>query len=136
MGDEQAVLKTDSSDAVDFKSGPMVEIEFWAKKQSNLRNIDAQLHSDRVQKVQKILDISRSTYAPAFSKIATEVQEALAQTRDINKYLTVLRKQIEPMRQAAADDITKTWKVRGYPYTPVLQPWRGSWPDTAVLCDV
>jgi hypothetical protein len=55
--------------------------------------------------------MSRSSYSPAFRKVADEVGEALQQTRDINKYLVALRRQLERLRQAAAEDFPRMYKV-------------------------
>jgi hypothetical protein len=50
----QNVLRQEPSDVTDFKSGPLVELDFWSKKDANLRVIAEQLRSDRVLKVVKV----------------------------------------------------------------------------------
>ena len=39
---------------IDYKSGPLVELDFWSKKEINLRSIYDQLGSDRIGKVSKV----------------------------------------------------------------------------------
>ena len=50
----QNVLRQDASDAMDFRSGPLVELDFWVKKEQNLASIYEQLHSERILKVTKV----------------------------------------------------------------------------------
>ena len=53
--------------------GPIVEIDFWAAKYANLKSIHQQLTDDKIQKISTVLQLSKSTYYPAFKMIFDEV---------------------------------------------------------------
>jgi dynein heavy chain len=69
------VIKSSSAAPLEegLHPGPMVEIDFWAAKTANLKNIHLQLTDEKIQKVSKILQGSKSTYYPAFKNIFDEV---------------------------------------------------------------
>lgn len=75
--------------------GPLTELDFWAKKASDLNAIYDQLCSARVRKVVKILELSKSTYYPAFSRLCNEVANARVQANSNVKHLKPLRKHFE-----------------------------------------
>ena len=86
------VLKQDPENV--FKSqqdpGPLAEIEFWKSKASNLNGIFDQLQSEKVRRVLRILDRSKSTYNAPFAKLCKEVFHARAEANNIIKYLRPL----------------------------------------------
>ena len=53
--------------------GPLVELEFWESKATNLDSIFEQLQGDRIRKVLRFLDSSKSTYNSPFAKLCKEV---------------------------------------------------------------
>lgn len=48
--------------------GPMGVLDFWAKREANLQNVRWQLDSTAIAKVSGILEASKSSYFPAFSR--------------------------------------------------------------------
>ena len=86
------VLKKDSENVFQTQTdpGPLVEVEFWLSKASNLNGIFDQLQSSRVRRVLKVLDKSKSTYNAPFAKLCKEVFHARAEANNIVKYLKPL----------------------------------------------
>jgi hypothetical protein len=68
--DPESALKGDGH------PGPTAEIEFWASKSTNLNLINDQLNSEPVRKVMKVLEVTKSTYFPAFNRLCKEVAQA------------------------------------------------------------
>ena len=50
--------------------GPLTEVDFWTERAANLNSIHQQLSSERVKKVAKVLELVKSTYYPAFNRLA------------------------------------------------------------------
>ena len=69
------VLKLDPEHALKSGShpGPMAEIEFWQAKSRHLNSIQQQLQGEKIRKVVRVLDLTKSTYYPAFSRLCKEV---------------------------------------------------------------
>ncbi|KAJ3083362.1 hypothetical protein HDU99_010537, partial [Rhizoclosmatium hyalinum] len=91
------VIKSNSAAPLEqgLNPGPQVEIDFWAAKAANLKSIHQQLTEDKIQKISKVLQASKSTYYPAFKMIFDEVVFALDEASDINNYLKALRPSVE-----------------------------------------
>ncbi|KAI8587105.1 dynein heavy chain and region D6 of dynein motor-domain-containing protein [Geranomyces variabilis] len=91
------VIKSSSAAPLEegLNPGPMVEIDFWAAKAANLKSVYQQLTDDKIQKISKLLEVSKSTYYPAFRMIFDEVVAALDEADDITKYLRALRPVVE-----------------------------------------
>jgi dynein heavy chain len=71
----QAVIKSDFILAQDKTlQGPSAVISFWNAKTANLTSISKQLSADNVQKIARILEVSRSSYAQAFGRIQEDVR--------------------------------------------------------------
>jgi dynein heavy chain len=72
----QEVLKTASNELLEDGSnpGPQVEIDFWNARASNLENIHAQLHDEKIQKIAKVLQVSNSSYYAVFNLIYNDVK--------------------------------------------------------------
>lgn len=70
------MVKSKSSAPLDegLNPGPVVELDFWTAKYTNLKCLFDQLSDKRVQKVSQILELSHSTYYPAFRSIFAEVE--------------------------------------------------------------
>jgi dynein heavy chain len=62
--------------------GPMAEVDFWLNKAKNLNSIHEQLSSDKVRKVIKVLEVTKSTYFPAFNRLCKEVAQARMEAND------------------------------------------------------
>ena len=69
---------------------PNEEIEFWGAKSANLNSIFHQLQSDRIRKVLRHLDQSKSTYCSPFAKLCKEVFTARTEANDNLRYLQTL----------------------------------------------
>ncbi len=86
------MLKMDPENAL--KRGdhptPDMELEFWISKARNLNSVFQQLQSDRVRKVLRFLDLSKSTYCTPFAKLCKEVFTARIEANDNVKYLSAL----------------------------------------------
>lgn len=69
------VIKSNSAAPLEegLNPGPMVEIDFWAAKAANLKSIHQQLTDEKILKISKVLEASKSTYYPAFKNIFDEV---------------------------------------------------------------
>ncbi|KAJ3023806.1 hypothetical protein HKX48_000940 [Thoreauomyces humboldtii] len=91
------VIKSSSAAPLEegLNPGPMVEIEFWAAKAANLRSVHLQLTDEKIQKISRLLESSKSTYYPAFRMIFDEVVAALDEADDITKYMKALRPSVE-----------------------------------------
>jgi dynein heavy chain len=70
--------------------GPLAEVDFWNSKALNLNGIFAQLQSDKVRRILKVLDKSKSTYNAPFAKLCKEVFYARSEANNIIKYLRPL----------------------------------------------
>ncbi|KAJ3220317.1 hypothetical protein HK099_004389 [Clydaea vesicula] len=91
------VIKSNSAAPLEegLNPGPMVEIDFWAAKAANLKNIYQQLTDEKIQKISRVLQASKSTYYPAFRNIFDEVVFSLDEASNINTYLKPLRPIVE-----------------------------------------
>jgi dynein heavy chain len=67
--------------------GPLAEVAFWREKSASLNSIFDQLQSERVRKVLRFLDQSKSTYNLPFAKLCKEVFHGRAEANDNYKYL-------------------------------------------------
>ncbi|RKO94585.1 dynein heavy chain and region D6 of dynein motor-domain-containing protein [Blyttiomyces helicus] len=104
--------------------GPMVEIDFWAAKAANLKSIHMQLTDERIQKISKVLEASKSTYYPAFRMIFDEVVFALDEASDINTYLRALRPVVE--RLNSSNDFSELTQVFPILMHTLVLIWRHS----------
>lgn len=60
----------------DTNPGPTAEIDFWANKGNNLNLVHDQLNGEKVRRVMKVLEVTKSTYFPAFNRLCKEVAQA------------------------------------------------------------
>ena len=77
--------------------GPLSELEFWAAKASNLNSIHEQLSGEKIRKVVKILEMTKSTYFPAFNRLCREVAAGRVEANDDVKFLAPLKKYFEKL---------------------------------------
>ena len=70
MQEPESVLDGDSH------PGPTAEIEFWADKSRNLNLVHEQLNGEKVRRVMKVLEVTKSTYFPAFNRLCKEVAQS------------------------------------------------------------
>lgn len=71
----RSVLKQDPESQL--KAGmhptPDVEIEFWKNKAANLNSISEQLQGQKIRKLLRLLEQSKSTYFATFHRLIKEV---------------------------------------------------------------
>lgn len=80
--------------------GPLVGIEFWMSKQTDLDEILKQLNGPQITKVNKVLEIIRSPYHSAFQKIIRQLEEAYTEAKDNCKYLVSIKPLFTVMLQS------------------------------------
>lgn len=102
--DPEALLKQGQN------SGPQVEIEFWTSKAQNLNSIHEQLSSERVRKVIKVLEVTKSTYFPAFNRLCKEVAQARMEANDDIVYLRPLERFFASLGQEAFPELIPLFK--------------------------
>lgn len=73
----RGILKQDPETALkNGHPGPEVELEFWDAKADNLNSLHTQLSGEKIRKVIKVLEVTKSTYFPAFNRLCKEVCRA------------------------------------------------------------
>ena len=60
----------------DSNPGPTAQIEFWADKSHNLNLVHDQLNGEKVRRVMKVLEVTKTTYFPAFNRLCKEVAQS------------------------------------------------------------
>ena len=83
------VLKLDPENVLKSGShpGPLAELNFWNQKAANLNSIQEQLQGEKIRKVVRVLDLTKSTYYPAFNRLCKEVAAACLEANDNVRYL-------------------------------------------------
>ena len=77
--------------------GPMAGLDFWAQKAFDLQSIQKQLSSDKISKVMKVLELTKSPYFIAFKALCKEVDAAYAEATDNVNYLKPLQPYFEQL---------------------------------------
>jgi dynein heavy chain len=78
--------------------GPEVEIDFWSARAADLNSVHDQLCGPEITKIAKVLEITRSTYFPSFSRLCQEVQKCRVEANDINSHLRILKPYLNKLR--------------------------------------
>lgn len=108
------VLKMDPESRLKLGTNPSPdqEIAFWRVKAANLNSIFNQLQSDRIRKVLRVLDASKSTYCNPFAKLCKEVFSARIEANDNVRYLVMLEPWIEKLlsRNGEFQDLVSLFK--------------------------
>jgi len=84
--------------------GAQRQVEFWRLKAACLNNICEQLESAKVRSIINILNLSKSSYAPAFDKLCEEVSLSRAEANSNQLSLTVLDRLFGQMDPNAGPD--------------------------------
>ena len=107
----KAVLKTEPEGVLKSgeNPGPMMGVEFWSEKASNLERIMQQLEGDNIRKVMKVLEMTKSPYFTAFSSLVTEVRAAQAEATDNVRFLKPLVPYFRDLRNS--DDFDELPKL-------------------------
>ena len=77
--------------------GPLAELDFWQSKAENLNSIFQQLQGEKIRRVLRFLDTSKSTYNLPFAKLCKEVFHTREEANNNHKYLRPLRKWFEKL---------------------------------------
>ena len=98
----KGVLKTDPEAALKegLNPGPLTELEFWEDKAANLNAIHEQLSGEKIRKVVKVLEVSKSSYYPAFQRLCKEVAQARVEANDNVLFLKPLDKYFQKLNLA------------------------------------
>ena len=99
----KAVLRREPDQALKegHHPGPLTELDFWANKASSLNAIHDQLVGNRIRKVARILELSKSTYYPAFTRLCREVGSARVEANENSKFLEPLRKHLDKLSRSS-----------------------------------
>ena len=99
------VLKLDPEHALKSGDhpGPLTELEFWESKSKHLTSISQQLGGERIRKVIKVLELTKSTYCAPFNRLCKEVSAACDEAVDNYKYLKTMQPTLEKLAQGAVD---------------------------------
>eukprot|EP00227_Mantoniella_beaufortii_P011774 CAMPEP_0197579874 /NCGR_PEP_ID=MMETSP1326-20131121/3768_1 /TAXON_ID=1155430 /ORGANISM="Genus nov. species nov., Strain RCC2288" /LENGTH=4505 /DNA_ID=CAMNT_0043143449 /DNA_START=243 /DNA_END=13760 /DNA_ORIENTATION=+ len=98
----KGVLKMDPEAALKegLNPGPLTELEFWEDKAANLNAIHDQLSGDKIRKVVKVLEVSKSSYYPAFHRLCKEVAAARVEANDNVLFLKPLDRYFQKLNLA------------------------------------
>ncbi|KAL8567586.1 hypothetical protein ACOMHN_054399 [Nucella lapillus] len=104
----QDVLKRDPNQPLlDGKDPtPFVEICFWQDRCSNLECIYEQLCNPKVKRMASLLEEKNSSFCPTFKNVYRDTVAALAEARDISKFLVPVRHCLEDLEQVQFDECT------------------------------
>ncbi|CAH8868903.1 unnamed protein product [Trichobilharzia szidati] len=86
---------------------PLVELDFWKAKVTNLENIYSQLSTQKVKQMAQILEQANSSYFIPFKEMFKSVVTALREAQDIDMHLSIMRTQLEDMEQAEFDQLSQ-----------------------------
>jgi dynein heavy chain len=122
------MLKMDPENAL--KRGdqptPDEELNFWISKAGNLNSVFQQLQSDRVRKVLRFLDLSKSTYCTPFAKLCKEVFTARIEANDNVKYLSTLEPWFDQLVGNVQDDFGSLMYLFRPTMHLILMIWKNS----------
>jgi|TARA_B110000977_G_scaffold91364_1_gene121243 dynein heavy chain len=80
----KGVLKTDPEQNLKDGNypGPLAELEFWSDKAGNLNAIHEQLCGAEIRKVVRVLEMTQSSYYPAFKRLCEDVGKSRVEAND------------------------------------------------------
>lgn len=78
--------------------GPLDEVSFWKRKLKDLVSIRKQLQSNQIQTILITLRNTNSTYIPAFEKLMKDVDDAIYEAEQTDKYLVPLVQYFEKLQ--------------------------------------
>ncbi|KAL1498812.1 hypothetical protein AB1Y20_014117 [Prymnesium parvum] len=87
--------------------GPMYELDFWANKSTNLSSIEAQLEGDKMLKVLRVLELTKSTYYQSFTRLMNEVTTAAIEAESNITFLNTLKDDLEDMEAVAPSELVE-----------------------------
>ena len=90
--------------------GPDYEVDFWATKSRNLDCVHEQLFEGKISKVIKVLELTKSTYFPAFNRLCLEVKVAKEESNDNHRQMCALEQFLSEIKNLAFDDLVRVFK--------------------------
>ena len=115
--DPEAALKSGSN------PGPQAELDFWSQKAENLNSIDKQLNDSKVKQIIRVLEVTKSTYFPAFNRLCKEVTQARMEANDNVVYLNAVSKYLQMLSSEAFADVASVFKPLMH---TILLAWKHS----------
>ncbi|XP_076804743.1 dynein axonemal heavy chain 2-like [Clavelina lepadiformis] len=88
-------------------SGPLEEIEFWNNRCIDLSGLSTQLDKPGVKKIQRILEIAKSSYVGPFKKLSKLIQDGSAQAQSNLKFLSLFKAPCEKLASSNPTEIPK-----------------------------
>jgi len=90
--------------------GPDYEVDFWATKSRNLDCVHEQLFEGKIAKVIKVLELTKSTYFPAFNRLCLEVKVAKEESNDNHRQMCALEPFLSEIKNVAFDELVRVFK--------------------------
>jgi dynein heavy chain len=87
------------------KAGPLAEIEFWRSRTNNLHGIESQLKRPEVVNIQKVLELTKSTYLQQFTTLSELIQKGYLEAQDNLAQLSLLQGPCEKLATALPQQI-------------------------------
>lgn len=78
--------------ALQISQGISTEFDIWRSRADNLSSLYEQLQSERLRKVLRILEATKSTYYVPFTRLCKEVAVAREEAMELNRYYRPIRK--------------------------------------------
>jgi hypothetical protein len=78
--------------ALQLSQGICTEFDLWRSRADNLSSLYEQLQSERLRKVLRILEATKSTYYVPFTRLCKEVAVAREEALELNRYYRPIRK--------------------------------------------
>ncbi|VDP87363.1 unnamed protein product [Echinostoma caproni] len=102
----KALLKDSAQPLLNgLNPNPLVELDFWKAKATNLENIYDQLNAPKARQMAQILESANSSYFVPFKEMFKSVVVALREAQDIHNHLAILRPYLEDMEQAELEQL-------------------------------
>eukprot|EP01062_Namystynia_karyoxenos_P024171 TRINITY_DN1939_c0_g6_i1.p1 TRINITY_DN1939_c0_g6~~TRINITY_DN1939_c0_g6_i1.p1 ORF type:complete len:4792 (+),score=1866.14 TRINITY_DN1939_c0_g6_i1:876-14378(+) len=98
----------------------MLEVEFWQARHRNLQGIVRQMAAPGVRNCVTILAKAESTYVKGFDDLMNDLDDALAEARDVSMHYGALRAAAERLEMAGLSDLVSA-------YAPVLHLLSLAW---------
>ena len=119
------VLKTDPEQVLLLgqEVGPLAELDFWECKAANLVCISEQLSGERIKKVLRVLEVTKSSYHAPFARLCKDVAVAEAEASNNSRFLSTLR---GTLRQIGRADLTEVAELFRPFFHRLLQVWKHS----------
>ena len=88
--------------ALQLSQGISTEFDLWRARADNLSSLYEQLQSERLRKVLRILEATKSTYYVPFTRLCKEVAVAREEAMELNRYYRPIRKLTDKFMKTAS----------------------------------